>query len=56
VLLDGKLVDLEKEVTVRLGEKVVYRGQPLLTLANLVKTSAAADPDLVFAASVALAP
>jgi predicted esterase len=56
VLLDDRLVDLSKEVTVRVGEKVVYRGKPILTLANLVKTSATGDADLVFAASVALSP
>ena len=56
VLLDARLIDLDREVTVRVGEKVMYQGKPLLTLANLVKTSATGDPDLVFAASVSLSP
>jgi poly(3-hydroxybutyrate) depolymerase len=56
VLLDSRLVDLEKEVTVRLGDKIVYQGRPLLTLTNLVKTSEWEDPDLLFATSIPLSP
>ncbi|MFN0007611.1 MAG: hypothetical protein ACKVXR_06860 [Planctomycetota bacterium] len=56
VLLDDRVVDLDREVTVLLGEKVVYQGKPALTLANLVRTSATGDPDLLFAASVAVSP
>jgi len=56
VLLDDRLVDLDREVTVRLGDRVVFQGKPQLTLASLVKTSATGDPDLVFAACVALSP
>ena len=56
VLLDDRLVDLEREVKVLLSGKVVYQGRPLLTLANLVKTSATGDPELIFAASVELGP
>jgi pimeloyl-ACP methyl ester carboxylesterase len=56
VLLDDELVDLEREVTVRLGDAEVFRGLPPRRLADLVRTAERDDARLTFAASVRLAP
>ena len=56
VLLDERLLDLEKEVVVRLAGAEVFRGKPARTLATVVKTALRGDPELVFAARVPLVP
>jgi poly(3-hydroxybutyrate) depolymerase len=56
VLLDERLVDLGREVVILLNDKEVFRGLPELRLATLAKTALAGDEELVFPASVELAP
>jgi len=56
VLLDAQLLDFTKEVVVRLGDKEVYRGKPVPTLATIVKTTHVADPALTFTVAIPVAP
>ena len=56
VLLDEALIDLRKEVVVKLGDKEVFRGTPRADLGTLAKTSLAGDARLAFAVRVPLAP
>jgi pimeloyl-ACP methyl ester carboxylesterase len=48
VLLDGGLLDLEREVVVNLNGTEVYRGIPERTLSTLLLTGARPDPALTF--------
>jgi len=54
VLLDDHLVDMSKEVVVKLGEKEVYRAVPERSLATIVMTATRNDPELVFQTRVPL--
>ena len=56
VLLDDELLDLDKEVVVLLGDKVVFRGKPQRTLATLVRTALRDDAQLMFSARIPLVP
>lgn len=56
VLLDEKLVDLAKEVVVKLNDKEVFRGVPSAEMGTLAKTSLSGDAQLMFAVRVKLAP
>ncbi len=56
VLLDERLVDLRKEVVVKLNDKEVFRGLPKAELGTLSKTALSGDPALAFAVRVKLAP
>lgn len=56
VLLDERMVDLAKEVVVKLGDKEVFRGVPKADLATLTKTWLTGDPALAFAYRVKLVP
>ena len=52
VMLNDKLVDLDRPVTVTMGGKPLYAGQPRRTVAAMARTLAdRGDPDLVFSAS-----
>ena len=54
VLVDEKLLDSTKEITVYLNEKEVFRGIPKPDLATILATAASCDPDLSYAARIAL--
>ncbi|MCE9592743.1 MAG: alpha/beta fold hydrolase, partial [Planctomycetes bacterium] len=56
VLLEDALVDMEKDVTVFLGETQVFKGKPKRTLATLLATAERNDPELAYSARVVLAP
>lgn len=56
VLLDEKLVDMKREVVVKLGDKEVFRGTPKADLGTLAKTWLTGDAALAFALRVKLAP
>ncbi|MBL8856919.1 MAG: hypothetical protein JNL28_00220 [Planctomycetes bacterium] len=56
VLLDERLVDMQREVVVKLGQREVYRGIPRADLGTLAKTSLSGDPDLTFAVRVKVSP
>lgn len=56
VLLDDALVDMEREVTVRLGDVAVFHAKPERTLAALLLSAARNDPALTYSARVVLAP
>ena len=55
VLLDERLVDMSKDVTILLNGKEVFRGRPPWSLVTLVKTSQSGDDELCYGASVPLA-
>lgn len=54
VLLDDELLDLDREVVVRLGDQEVFRGKPELTLGAIARSAANGDPGLTFIARVPL--
>ncbi len=56
VLLDDALVDVTKEVVVKLNDKEVFRGIPKADLGTLAKTWLTGDPELAFAMRVKLSP
>lgn len=56
VLLDERLVEMSKEVVVKLGGTEVFRGKLQPTLATIAKTALSGDPELVFACRVPLVP
>ena len=56
VLLDEALVDLSKEVVVKVNDKEVFRGIPKADLGTLAKTWLTGDPELAFAVRVKLTP
>jgi pimeloyl-ACP methyl ester carboxylesterase len=56
VLLDDRLVDMSKEVVVKLNDAEVFRGRPQPSLATIARTALSGDPELVFACRVPLAP
>ncbi len=56
VLLGPELVDMQREVTLRLGEQVVYQGLPRRQLASFVMTAAGGDPGRTYEARVPLVP
>jgi len=56
LLLDDRLVDLEREVVVRVGGEERWRGVPERTLATLLMTADRCDPGLVFEARVRVLP
>jgi len=55
VFLDGRLVDLAREVVVTLNGAEVFRGRPARSLAALVQSGAGGDPALTFECRVPLA-
>lgn len=56
VLLDERLVDLAKPVTITLNGAQVFSGTPQPSLAVLAKTALCGDEELVFALSVRVTP
>lgn len=52
VLLDGRVLDIDKEVVVTVNGEEAFRGIPQPSLATLLLTGAAGDPGLTFAARV----
>lgn len=52
LLVDGELVDLDREVVVRFGGEEVWRGTPEPRLEVLIETSAAGDPGRQYAARI----
>lgn len=52
VLLDGRVLDLAKDVEVEVGGQHVFRGRAVPSLATLVRTSDHPDPKLQFVAEV----
>ena len=55
VLLDERLVDLDKEVTIRLNGAEKFRGKPVRRLSVLAATAAEKrDPEMLFVAKVGL--
>jgi pimeloyl-ACP methyl ester carboxylesterase len=56
VLLDDGMVDLGREVVVKLEGKEVFRGAPKRTLATLVRTAARNDAELMFSVRVPVVP
>jgi pimeloyl-ACP methyl ester carboxylesterase len=56
VLLDEALVDVTREVVVKLNDKEVFRGIPKADLGTLAKTWLTGDADLAFAMRVKLSP
>jgi pimeloyl-ACP methyl ester carboxylesterase len=56
ILLDDALLDIDKDVTVTLEGKEVFRGKPVRTLSTLVITAERNDVDLSFSARVPIGP
>ena len=56
ILLDDRVLDLSKDMTILLDDKQLFRGKATTSLATLVKTALAGDEDLLFAASVRVTP
>lgn len=54
VLVDPKLLDPKKEITVFLGEKELYRGVPEPDLATILVTGARGDPELAYTTRIPL--
>ncbi len=55
VRLDDRLVDLDGEITIRSGDRVLFAGKPPRTIATLVKTLVGrGDPKLMFSSEVAV--
>ncbi len=54
VLVDEKLLDVAKEITVFLNEKEVFRGIPKPDLATILASAASGDPDLSYSARIVL--
>jgi poly(3-hydroxybutyrate) depolymerase len=52
VLVDERIVDMQKEVTVVLNGNEVFRGVPKPTLPVLLSTGTRNDPDLMFSARI----
>jgi len=52
LLVDGDLVDLDREVVVRFGGEEVWRGIPEPRLEVLIETSAAGDPGRQYSARI----
>ena len=46
------MLDLKRDVVVRVGAKEVYRGRPEQRLSTLLKTSWNGDPGLQFAVEI----
>ena len=54
LLVDEKLLDPKKEITVVLGDKEVFRGQAKPSLATVLATAARGDPELAYTARIPL--
>jgi pimeloyl-ACP methyl ester carboxylesterase len=56
VLLDDALLDLDREVVVKLNDREVHRAKPARRLETLVRTASRNDAGLLFSAEIPLAP
>ncbi|MCP3918006.1 MAG: hypothetical protein GY711_20860 [bacterium] len=56
VLLSDAIVDMEREVTVRVGGETVFVGKPVKSFATYLMTAAGGDAQRTYAASVPLVP
>jgi len=54
VLLDDSLVDMSREVAIRLEDKEVFRGKPERSLSVVLETAARNDPELAYSARIVL--
>ena len=55
ILLDDKLVDLKKEVVVKEGDEILFRGKVPYTFSTMLLTAAEKfDPEMLFAARIDL--
>ncbi|RME95253.1 MAG: alpha/beta hydrolase [Verrucomicrobia bacterium] len=53
VLLDDRMMDLDRPVTIRAGDRRLFKGKPPRTIRNLADTLAGrGDPELMFSAAV----
>ena len=56
VLLSGELLDLDQEVTLRLGQDIVFQGLPRRSLAVWMDSAAAGDPARTYSVRIPLKP
>ena len=52
ILVDEEMLDVEREVVVRIGEREVYRGKPEPRLSVMLMTSVSGDPGRVFTRAI----